>query len=435
MHLQKMLNTKSTYNYSTKQTFFLIWKFVMIKGMRLTESPRMIFILITMFLNFVGFSIIIPILPFLVERYVSGINNIALYVGLMLSVYALCQFLAAPGLGALSDRFGRRPILLISLFGSVIGYLFLGFGGSLTILFLGRIIDGLTGGNISTVYAYVADITEPQHRGKYYGILGAAGGFGFMVGPALGGFLATIHLTLPLFVAAGVTFANMLWGYFILPESLKKERVLERVNLLHLNPFSQFNHIFSLAILRKLFLSGFLFFLALNALYASAAVFYKDVFLWNAEQIGMLLFLVGVLDIFSQGFLVRKLLPMLGEVRVAMIGFALTFLGFCIVVITAIFPLVFVLFIGVILFNIGDGLFEPTISSLISNAVDSRMQGRVQGANQGMQSIARVLGPLFSAWMYQYWRGLPFVFDSLFVACGFVIFLLSIPAIKNHKVV
>ncbi len=402
--------------------------------MKLTQSPRMIFILITMFLNFVGFSIIIPILPFLVERYVTGRNEIALYVGLLLSAYALCQFLAAPGLGVLSDRFGRRPILLVSLFGSVIGYLLLGFGGTLGVLFLGRIIDGLTGGNISTVYSYVADITEPQHRGKYYGMLGAAGGFGFMVGPALGGFLATIHLTLPLFVAAAVTFANMLWGYFVLPESLKKEHALERVNLTHLNPFMQFNHIFTLDILRKLFFSGFLYFFAFNAMYGNAAVFYKDVFSWNAEQIGTLLFFVGIIDIFSQGFLVRKLLPRLGEVRVSMIGFTLCFLGFSIAATTAIFPLPFILFAGIILLNIGGGLFEPTISSLIANAVGPSMQGRVQGANQGMQSIARVVGPLFSAFVYQYWRGLPFTFESIFIVCGFLVFFLSISAIKNHKV-
>lgn len=255
-----------------------------------------------------------------------------------------------------------------------------------------------------------------------------------MVGPALGGFLATIHLTLPLFVAAAVTFANMLWGYFVLPESLKKEHALERVNLTHLNPFMQFNHIFTLDILRKLFFSGFLYFFAFNAMYGNAAVFYKDVFSWNAEQIGTLLFFVGIIDIFSQGFLVRKLLPRLGEVRVSMIGFTLCFLGFSIAATTAIFPLPFILFAGIILLNIGGGLFEPTISSLIANAVGPSMQGRVQGANQGMQSIARVVGPLFSAFVYQYWRGLPFTFESIFIVCGFLVFFLSISAIKNHKV-
>ena len=131
------------------------------------SNDRLIFILVTMFLNFLGFSIIIPILPFLIERFIPNPNDLAIYVGIVFSVYAFCQFLAAPGLGALSDLWGRRPILLISLFGSVVGYLFLALGGAFWVILLGRIIDGLTGGNISTVYAYLADITDPKERSKY----------------------------------------------------------------------------------------------------------------------------------------------------------------------------------------------------------------------------------------------------------------------------
>src|ERR1035437_6061429 len=164
-------------------------------GKFFTANSRLIFILFTMFLNFLGFSILFPILPFMVEKYVSNSHQIAFYVGLLLSIYALCQFFAAPGLGALSDRFGRRPILLISLFGSIVGYLILGFAGALWMLFLGRIIDGLTGGNISTIYAYMADITKPQNRGKSFGLLGAAGGVGTIIGPAIGGFVGAFHLS------------------------------------------------------------------------------------------------------------------------------------------------------------------------------------------------------------------------------------------------
>ena len=161
------------------------------------KNRSLTFIVVTMFLNFLGFSIIIPILPFLVEQYAPNIKDIALNVGLIMAAYAFCQFIAAPGLGALSDKFGRRPILLVSLFGSIIGYLVMAIGGALWVLFLGRIIDGLTGGNISTVFAYIADITKPQERGKYYGLLGAAGGFGFMIGPAVGGLTAHFSLATP----------------------------------------------------------------------------------------------------------------------------------------------------------------------------------------------------------------------------------------------
>ncbi len=384
-----------------------------------------------MFLNFLGFSIIIPILPFLVGKYEHSTNAIALYVGLLLSAYSFCQFIAAPGLGALSDKFGRRPILLFSLFGSVIGYIFLGIGGALWVLFLGRIIDGLTGGNISTVFAYVADITEPSERGKYYGILGAAGGFGFMIGPAIGGILGHISLATPLFIAAGVTLVNMVWGYFVLPESLHKEQRLEKVNFTHLNPFAQFNHIFSIQILRRLFLSGFIFFFALFALYGNASVFLKDVFKFNVTQIGLLLFVVGILDIISQGFLVRKLIPIMGELKLASLGLLFSIVGFATIATTAVFTIPAILFLGIVLLNIGDGLYEPSASGLISNSIGPKMQGRVQGANQGMQSVSRVVGPIFAAWTYQYWSGLPYVLESLVAIFAFVILAASFKIIRS----
>ena len=397
------------------------------------DTKQMTFILVTMFLNFLGFSVIIPILPFLVQRYTVDPHEIALHVGLIMSAYALCQFFAAPGLGALSDRYGRRPILLVSLFGSVIGYIIMGIGGALWMLFLGRIIDGLTGGNISTVYAYIADITKPHERGKAYGILGAAGGFGFMFGPALGGFLGQISLTTPLYVAAGITFLNMLWGYYALPESLSKEHKSEKINLRHLNPFSQFRHIFSIGILRRIFFFGFLYFIAIFAMYGNTAVYMKDVFSWDPHRIGFLLFTVGLVDIFSQGFLVRKLLPKFGETKIAIAGLVFAVLGFALLSLTAFIVSTVLFYAAVITLNIGDGLFEPAESVLVSNAVGPKVQGRVQGANQGMQSIARIIGPLFSAWVYQFWAGLPYASEAFFSLMAIFVLLASLSIIKNHK--
>src|ERR1035437_7992207 len=302
------------------------------------SNSRLIFILFTMFLNFLGFSILFPILPFMVGKYVHNPSEIAFYVGLILSIFALCQFFAAPGLGALSDKFGRRPILLISLFGSIVGYLFLGFAGALWMLFLGRIIDGLTGGNISTIYAYMADITKPHERGKYFGLLGAAGGVGMIIGPVIGGFLGSIYLPAPLFIAAGITFIDMLFGYFILPESLPINLRSVHFDYKHLNPFQQFSHIFSIDILKRLFISGFICFLAMNGLYAINAGFFKDVFAWNPAQIGLILFVIGFVDIFSQGFLINKLLPKFGEIKVSILGLILTAGGFFMVTLNAIIP-------------------------------------------------------------------------------------------------
>jgi DHA1 family tetracycline resistance protein-like MFS transporter len=369
----------------------------------------------------------------MVEKYVTNPNDVAIYVGSLLSVYALCQFFSSPGLGALSDRFGRKPILLISLLGSVIGYIILGIGGALWVLFLGRIIDGLTGGNISTIYAYMADITEPKDRGKYFGMLGASAGFGMMFGPAIGGFLGAIHLSAPLFIAAGITTIDMLFGYFVLPESLKDEHKTTKLDLQHLDPFRQFHHIFTTKILARLFATGFIFFLAMNAMYGNNSIFLKDVYRWNVRDIGMFLFLIGIVDIFSQGFLIRKLLPIFGDVKVAVMGLVLTVVGFAIAASAAIIVSPALIITGLIILNIGDGLFEPSQGSLVSTSAGPQMQGRVQGANQGMQSIARIVGPFLAAWIYGFWRGLPYTSEAILIFVSLIIFLGSVSTIHTHQ--
>jgi len=397
-------------------------------------NSQFIFILVTMFLNFLGFSILFPILPFMVGKYVANPQEIAFYVGLLLSIYALCQFISAPGLGAMSDKYGRKPILIISLLGSVVGYLFLGFAGPLWMLFLGRMIDGLTGGNISTIYAYMADITKPQDRGKYFGMLGAAAGAGMIFGPVIGGFFGAVNTSLPLFVAAGITLIDALFGYFILPESLPDHLKTVSFDLKHLNPFKQFSHIFSIDILKQLFLTGFIFFVAMNGMYGNNAVFLKDVFGWNPLQIGFLLFVIGFVDIFSQGFLINKLLPKLGEVKVSILGLVLVIVGFFMASITSFVPSVFLIYLALIVLNIGDGLFEPSEGGLISKSVGPQMQGRVQGANQGIQSIARIIGPFIAAFIYRYWSGLPYFSQGILVLVALAIFIYSIPTIKSHVV-
>jgi DHA1 family tetracycline resistance protein-like MFS transporter len=396
-------------------------------------DKRIAFVAITMFLNFLSFSIIIPVLPFIISKFTQNLNEIAIGIGLTTSAFSLCQFFAAPVLGAFSDRFGRRPILLLSLSGSIVGFLILAIANSLPVLLLGRVIDGLTGGNISTIYAYIADITKPEDRGKYYGIIGAAGGFGFVVGPVMGGLLGNVNLSLPLYLAAFVTLLNVIWGYFILPESLHLEHRLKKIEISHMNPFAQFAHVFSIPALKRIFLVAFLFFIGLTGLHSTTSVFLKEIFNWGPVQIGILLFVVGIFDIVSQGYLVRKLLPKLGDAKVSLLGLALSIVGFVITASTTIFQYPALFYLGVIVYIIGDGLFEPSNASLISFSVPREMQGRVQGASQGMQSIARVLGPILATYLFTIWLGLPYLASAILMGISFIVLVTSLSIIHEHK--
>jgi len=381
----------------------------------------MAFITVSMFLNFLGFTIILPVIPFLVARYVAA-DQVGLFVGIIIAAYALCQFIAAPALGALSDRYGRRPILLVSLLGTVGGYVIFGIGGALWVLFLGRIIDGMTGGNVSTMYAYVADISEPRDRGRLYGRLGAAGGFGFVVGPAVGGLAAQVSLSAPLFLAAGVTLLNVCWGLVALPESLPPAARSRRLDWRHLNPFGALSIVVRTAALRILFLSAFLFFVAGTSMQATISVFLRDVLAFGPAGVGAVLFVVGVMDIVTQGYLTGRLLLRVGERTLATIGLAINALGFLLIASVALVPSAALLVIAVVVFTLGDGLFQPSASSMISNTAGHAIQGRIQGASQGMQSVARVVGPLIGAGLYTVGTGVPYVAGAvLIVVAGTVL--------------
>lgn len=399
-----------------------------------TSNKALIFILITAFLNLMGIGIIIPVLPFIVQStlHTTDPNTVALYVGWLMSIYAICQFFASPGLGLLSDKFGRRPILLICLLGSAIGYFTLGIGGAIWIYFLGRIIDGITGGNFSTIFAYVADITKPEERGKYYGLIGAAGGVGFMLGPALGGFASTFSMQAPFYIAALITLANLVWGYFNLPESLQLEHRRAHIALGDLNPFKQLIHVFSQSLLRWLLIISLLFFLGFVIFTSTNGLFMKDILHWHPEQIGVVLFIVGVVDIITQGYLIRKLSGVLSESRLAIIGLAIVIVGYLTLTAIPILHINWLIYLGATLFALGDGLFEPSISGLVSATASKGEQGRVQGAHQSIQSIARIFGPIIVTIIYPFGANLAYV-TAAFVTFGSLISIMFIlPIIKRR---
>lgn len=379
---------------------------------------------VSTFLNALGFTIAIPVLPFLIADYVAP-DRVGVMVGVITAIFAVCQFFAAPVLGGLSDAHGRRPVLIVSLLGSAVGFAVFGVGGALWVLVLGRAIDGLTGGNIATMLAYVADVTPPQDRSRLFGILGATAGFGFVIGPAVGGLLAGASLTTPIFLAAAVAVVNALWAFFALPESLPPERRTNDFSLGHLNPFAPFGLVLQTPALLTAFAVAFCFYLAASMLQTIFAVFTMDVLHFSPAAIGAALGAVGVMDVLTQGVLVGRLLPRLGEERLAQIGLVLNAAGFALFAALGQLPLLTLGLVALVVYNLGDGLFQPSISGIVANAAPPDAQGRVQGANQGQQALARIAGPLLAAALYAVSPGAPFAAGAVVVLLGLAVLTTS----------
>jgi DHA1 family tetracycline resistance protein-like MFS transporter len=360
-----------------------------------------LFLLLTAFLNMAGVGIIAPVLPFITGKYVAD-GDVIVAGSLLFTSFSFFQFLATPTLGALSDRYGRRPVLLVSLLGSAFGYLLLGIGGSIAMLFAGRIIDGITGGNIATIYAYAADITEPKNRTRFFGMLGSVAGLGFLFGP-LTGFVAyrlAGTYEAPLFIAALLTLANAAWGYYVMPESLSAERRDKQITLNRLNPLTQLLNIFSIQQLRLLLIGVLLWSIAFAALQSNLGFLAEDRLQWQPDQTNMVFFIVGLVGIITQGGVVRYLLPILGEARMAMFGLISMLVGFLIIsLVDATLYSAFII-IGVIPVAFGNGLIIPSLNGLFSSLVSATEQGRIQGGNQSIQALGRVIGPLWGGWIY-----------------------------------
>lgn len=372
-------------------------------------------------LNGLGMTIVLPLFPFLLAKYVPD-ARVAVVLSALFSAFALCQFLAAPVVGALSDRYGRKPILIISLLGSAVGYALLGVGGALWVLFLGRIIDGLTAGNQSALFAYIADITEPHERGQWYGYLGGAIGVGFMIGPAIGGLLGSASTTLPFFVTAGITLLSAVLTAIVLPESLAPEKRTSRLSLRSLNTFSHFKAIFSLKEARALLVMGAFFYIGLNIWQFNAIIFLKDVFAWGPSLIGGVFVLVGICDILSRVVLLPFLLKKWSERTVGLIGLVGLALGTALIGASARLPWFGLIIAAVACIVLGEGLFDPSYNARLSLSVAENQQGQLQGANQSLQALYHVLVPLGAAAVYTYSHGAVFGIASLLSVIALVMF-------------
>jgi DHA1 family tetracycline resistance protein-like MFS transporter len=385
-----------------------------------TKKHLWIIICITI-LNALGMTIVLPLFPFLLNEYVSN-KEVAGTMSVLVSIFALSQFFSSPIFGALSDRYGRKPILLFSMFGSAIGYFLLGIGGALWVLFLGRIIDGLTAGNQSTLFAYVSDSTELEERGKWFGYLGGAIGVGFMIGPAIGGFLGSFSITLPFYATAVLTLLSMLFTYFLLPESLKEEKRSAHLALKSINTFSHFNEVFAIKKARLLIIMGAFFYLGLGIWQFNTSIFLKDVFEWGPKLIGSVFVMVGICDILSRVILLPFLLKKWNEKTVGMIGLFGLAVGLALLFISSYIHSIYFIAGAVACIVLGEGLFDPSYNAKISVSVEDSQQGLLQGVNQSLQALYRVIVPIGAALIYTYNQGVVFGIASVLMVVGMVLF-------------
>ena len=339
-------------------------------------------ILLTIFVNLVGFGIIVPLLPFYAETFGAS----PLTIGLLFAIFSLCQLIAAPALGDLSDRYGRRPVLVFSLAGTVVSFVMLALAHSIALLFAARVVDGLSGGNISTARAYVADITAPKDRARAYGLIGAAFGLGFILGPAISGVLARVSYTAPIWAAAGITLAATMMAWLWLPETVHRAHAGTG------NPFRYLPALMRRPIVRRVLAIDFLYWTAFSVFQTTFALFAARRFGFDAPRTGYFLAAFGLLGALIQGGLIRPVLHRLGDQPTFRLGLACAAAGL-VAAAAANSVVLFVASLVPLAFGIGFG--HPTMASLVSLVARGDEQGRVQGAASAVESLARTVGPIW----------------------------------------
>jgi DHA1 family tetracycline resistance protein-like MFS transporter len=351
------------------------------------------FIFITVLIDIIGFGIIIPVLPQLLQQLlhvtdrtdISAISKPAIFLTL---IYGLMQFIFAPILGSLSDRYGRRPVLLFSLLGFGLDYIFLAFAPSIGWLFLGRMISGITGASITTASAYMADISNEKNRAQNFGMIGAAFGLGFIIGPMLGGLLGELGTRLPFLVAAGLALVNALYGYFVLPESLDMEH-RRAFDLKRANPIGSLKNLNKYPAVFGLIIALLFIYIAAHSVQSNWSFANINKFGWTPKTIGISLAVVGVLISLVQGLLIRVVNPKLGNEKSVYIGIALYALG---LTLFAFATQGWMMFLFLVPYCLG-GISGPALQAIISLHVPKNEQGELQGSLTGLQSLTTIIGP------------------------------------------
>ncbi len=335
-----------------------------------------------LFVNAIGFGLIIPLLPFYAKHYGASFW----VIGLLFGTFSIAQLLGAPFVGSIADRYGRRPALLLSLLGTAIGFAIMAFAQNLWMLFLGRLIDGLSGGNVSIARAYIADLLSEKDRAKGYGILGAAFGLGFIIGPAISGFTMPLGYHVPLLIALGFTLLTLLLAWLYLPETLSQKQKIS------LNPIQQLLYFLKMPHVNTLILIDFLLWSTFAIYQTTFPIFVKGRFSGVEEHhVGYMLSFLGGLGAFFQGFLVRRYAHRLGDKTMLLLGMLIGGAG---LFFAAFSPYLWLFLLMMIPTTLGNSFMVPAILSLLSKKVPQTMQGRLQGATSAAESLARIMGPV-----------------------------------------
>ena len=393
------------------------------------------FILITVLLDTLGVGLIIPVGPRLVASFLhNDSESAARWFGVLMSLYSVMQFVFAPILGGLSDRFGRRAVILMSLAGAATSYLASGLAPALWWLFVGRTVAGITGASFSAANAYIADITPPDRRAASFGAVGAVFGLGFILGPLLGGFLGDYGLRIPYFVGAALNFLNLLYGFFVLPESLSKEN-RRPFNLARANPVGSLGHLRKHPLVMRLTGTLVCSFLAQFVLQSTWALYSQARYGWTFKQVGFSFMAVGLSMALVQGLLVRAIMPVLREKRALVLGLAFGATGYALIGLAS---RGWMLYAFIPMLALG-GIAGPAVQAIITREVGPREQGELQGALNSLQGLTAIVGPIIGTSLLAQFGtdasivhlpGAPFFAACFFSASGLMLALRTLAATR-----
>lgn len=400
-----------------------------------TNKKAILFIFITLLVDCTGIGIIIPVVPTLIQQLTgANVSEAATYGGWLTFAYAIMQFIFSPVLGGLSDRYGRRPVLLISLFGLAVDYLFLYLAPDLWWLFVGRIIAGICGASFTTASAYIADISTNENRAQNFGMIGAAFGLGFIVGPLLGSVFSQFGVRAPFMVAAILSLLNWLYGYFVLPESLAKEN-RRPFEWKRANPLGSVVHLKRYPAILGLVTAMVLIYIAGHAAQSTWTFFTIERFHWNEQWVGYSIAFVGVSVAAVQGGLIRKTNKLLGPKKSVIIGLSMYVVG---MLLFAFASQGWMMFAFMIPYSLG-GIAGPSIQSLMTSHVPSNEQGELQGALTSLVSLTSIIGPLVMTGLFSYFTspttpvyfpGAPFMMGAILTLASVFISSIALKRIK-----